>query len=288
MQLLGYECELRGPGFIDISPRYRHVQTVEIEDEYFLLMNPQGRLRTSNVTYPTSDVPLKRKLTYKYDKENTSGRDRMIWESEDILTEEDLKSTKQFMHERGYRTILTVRGIRKVYEEVSGPEFEEQENSALKIGNLSLHPKRITICLDDVEGLGKHTELEVLTPDHGELSTIWEILHYTARSFGLTKLDRRTYPEMMFENLVGKYILTDKYPPTISDLAHIYRCIPSLMERSCRNLESKGVVLSRDGRFYPAPKKPETREERRKDRLLQELEKERQRKAIKKGGRNRR
>jgi adenylate cyclase class 2 len=60
----------------------------------------------------------------------------------------------------------------------------------------------LTLCLDEVEGLGRFAEVEVLAPPEKEKAAE-ELIVYTAAALGLSKVERRSYLELVLAVQVG-------------------------------------------------------------------------------------
>ena len=235
IQQIGYECEIRFPGYVEIPSGFQHVQSGYCKDEYFLLVAPQARIRTVDMTHPKQIKVYF--MTYKYQKEGSDfsqDSEPVVWESEPMLTDQDLRNAKYFMQGRRHKRILTVEGLRRTYANASG----------------------MKICLDDIEGLGQYTELEMMAQNQEQARVFQDIIRYTALHLGvdLKRLETRTYPDIFFEKLVQQDILTGP-PPTIGDIARKYHIpLPSYsgyVERACRNLVSQCIVVRKDGKYYP-------------------------------------
>jgi adenylate cyclase class 2 len=85
----------------------------------------------------------------------------------------------QLVQHLGYRPVATVRKERRIY-------------------NLNREGFHIEVCLDNVEGVGRFAELEILAPED-ELDAARGVLQQSARQLGLTGSDRRSYLEMLLD-----------------------------------------------------------------------------------------
>jgi adenylate cyclase, class 2 len=122
-------------------------------------------------------------LTYKGPKRPGGVKKRTELE---ISINQGPEAAEQFMQllaYLGYRPVAVVRKRRRHYH-------CKQNDFAL------------TICLDEVEGLGRFAEVEVLAePDHEQTAEA-QILA-TASALGLTEVERRSYLEMVLSSRTG-------------------------------------------------------------------------------------
>jgi adenylate cyclase class 2 len=116
-------------------------------------------------------------LTYKGPKLDPNTKTRT--EIEISLAEGDptAEKTIQLFRNLGFRPVAIVKKKRAVYH-VERSGFSQE------------------VCLDDVEGLGKFVELEILAPED-RLDAGKDALFDSARRLGLTKSERRSYLEML-------------------------------------------------------------------------------------------
>ncbi len=116
-------------------------------------------------------------LTYKGPKQPGAVKKRTELE---IAIPDGPEAAEQFLRlfaYLGYRAVAVVRKRRRHYH-------WHKDDFAL------------TICLDEVEGLGRFAEVEVLAPDEREASAE-AVIQSTAAALGLTEVERRSYLEMV-------------------------------------------------------------------------------------------
>ena len=65
---------------------------------------------------------------------------------------------------------------------------------------------QLTICLDDVEGLGHFAEVEILAP-HDQSDAARQVLQEVAAQLGLSEVERRSYLGLILE----KKAMTRRY-----------------------------------------------------------------------------
>jgi adenylate cyclase class 2 len=119
-------------------------------------------------------------LTYKGPKK--AGPVKVRTELEVPLPDGDRSAedvTRLLMH-LGYRPVALVRKRRRYFH--------------LKRGGFDL-----TVCLDEVDDLGRFAEVEVLAPDEQEAAAR-AALEETTKALGLTALERRSYLGMLLES----------------------------------------------------------------------------------------
>lgn len=116
-------------------------------------------------------------LTYKGPKR--PGAVKIRTELEIALRDGDEAAQEmiQLLTHLGYRSVAIVRKHRRQYHLV-------REGLAL------------TVCLDEVERLGRFAEVEILAPEE-QVETARTVLAQTAANLGLTELERRSYLGML-------------------------------------------------------------------------------------------
>jgi adenylate cyclase class 2 len=119
----------------------------------------------------SASVPLL--LTYKGPKQGERGKVRT--ELEIPIAEESAEELQRLLIALGFRKTAEVQKQRTVYR---------------------LGPERITICLDEVQGLGKYLELETMA-ESAQLVESLDGLAALARELGLEAEERRSYLEML-------------------------------------------------------------------------------------------
>jgi adenylate cyclase class 2 len=112
-------------------------------------------------------------LTYKGPKHATSVKTRT--ELEVPLTDGDRTAEEftQLLKYLGYRPVAVVRKHRKVYR--------------LQRAGFAL-----AICLDEVAGLGRYAEVEIVAPEE-QADAAREVLGRVAADLGLSEVERRSY-----------------------------------------------------------------------------------------------
>jgi adenylate cyclase class 2 len=116
-------------------------------------------------------------LTYKGPKR--PGTVKIRTELEIALRDGDeaVQQMIQLLTHLGYRPVAIVRKHRRLYH-------LEREGFAL------------TVCLDEVERLGRFAEVEILAPED-QVEMARTVLAHTAAELGLTQLERRSYLGML-------------------------------------------------------------------------------------------
>ena len=120
-------------------------------------------------------------VTYKGPKRDAQTKTRA--EVEVSLAEGDLVAADfmRLLTCLGYRPVAVVRKQRRIYR-------LERDGYALEA------------CLDEVEGVGRFAELEILAPET-ELNAARTVLLDTAAMLGLTRSERRSYLEMLLGSM---------------------------------------------------------------------------------------
>jgi adenylate cyclase class 2 len=139
-------------------------------DRDFAVTDEALRLRRDGAT---------NRLTYKGPKRDSKAKIRT--EIEVPLAEGDEAAAEfiTLLKHLGYRPVLVVRKSRRPLR-LQRDDYE------------------IEICLDEVQGLGKFVEVEILAPE-SELDRANETLTGVANALGLTASERRSYLEMLLE-----------------------------------------------------------------------------------------
>jgi adenylate cyclase class 2 len=118
-------------------------------------------------------------VTYKGPKRDAQTKTRT--EIEVSMAEGDAVAADfaRLLTHLGYRPVAVVRKRRRIYH--------------LERGGFS-----IEVCLDEVEGLGRFAELEILAPEE-RLDEARNVLQQTATALGLSGSERRSYLELLLE-----------------------------------------------------------------------------------------
>ena len=129
------------------------------------------RLRTRRLL---PDGPSECLITYKGPKMSRASRTRREYE----VTVSDGETAARLIESLGHRPVFTVRKVRR----------------ELKKGN-------ITLCLDEVDGLGRFLELENLVSDGGDRDAAEQALLGLLDRFGVSRdrLIRASYLEMLLQ-----------------------------------------------------------------------------------------
>jgi adenylate cyclase class 2 len=116
-------------------------------------------------------------VTYKGPKIDTQTKTRA--EIEVPLAPGDTPALEfgRLLMQLGYRPVAVVKKCRVIY-------------------HLHRESFNMEVCLDDVEGLGKFIELEILAPPE-DLETARTLLFKTAQDLGLRHSERRSYLELL-------------------------------------------------------------------------------------------
>jgi adenylate cyclase class 2 len=122
-------------------------------------------------------------LTYKGPKLPGPVKKRTELEVPLLDGDETAETMIQMLVHLGYRPVIVVRKHRRTFHWQQG-SFE------------------LTACLDEVEGLGRFAEVEVLAPNEKEKEAE-ELIVQTAADLGLTRVERRSYLEMVLATHAG-------------------------------------------------------------------------------------
>jgi adenylate cyclase class 2 len=122
-------------------------------------------------------------VTYKGPKRDAQTKTRT--EIEVPLEAGDANATAftDLLKHLGYRSVALVKKHRRLY-------------------HLSREPFALEICLDDVEGLGRFAEAEILAPE-SSLDAARTVLMDIAKELGLGASERRSYLEMLLAKQAG-------------------------------------------------------------------------------------
>jgi adenylate cyclase class 2 len=112
-------------------------------------------------------------VTYKGPKRPARVKSRTELEAPLAPGDEAAQQFVELFHLLGYRSTAVVRKKRREYQ--------------LQRGNFVL-----TVCLDDVEELGRFAELEILAPE-GQEAEAASVLNDTAAALGLYQVEPRSY-----------------------------------------------------------------------------------------------
>jgi adenylate cyclase class 2 len=122
-------------------------------------------------------------VTYKGPKRDAQTKTRTEVEVGLAPGDEAAGAFGQLLTHLGYRFVAVVRKRRSIYR-------LEREGFPLEA------------CLDEVEGLGRFVELEILAPEE-RLGAARDVLLRTAGALGLTASERRSYLELLLGQAAG-------------------------------------------------------------------------------------
>jgi adenylate cyclase class 2 len=146
-------------------------------DHYFNA--PDRDFRLTDEAFRLRRVGPSNALTYKGPKQQSTVKVRT--ELETALRDGDQSASEmtQLLVHLGYRATAVVRKRRR--------------SASLKRDGLE-----VTVCLDDVERVGRFAELEVLAPE-GRREAAERVLTALAADLGLTTVERRSYLAMVLQ-----------------------------------------------------------------------------------------
>ena len=174
------EQKFRGVDFDLLEQKLRSLGAVESErhseaDHYFNA--PDRDFAGTDEALRLRRIGSDNFLTYKGPKLDTQTKTRTEVEAALAAGAQAAEAFLQVLKHLGYRPVAVVRKCRRMYR-CRRDGFE------------------LTICLDDVEGVGKYAELEIRAPPE-RLEEAREILLHTAAELGLTISERRSYLELL-------------------------------------------------------------------------------------------
>lgn len=176
------EVEMKFPvhDFINLLQRLRAAgaepgETVEEADHYFNA--PDRDFARTDEALRLRRIGLANRVTYKGPKRDALTKTRT--EIEIALADGDRAAADflQLLTSLGYRPVAVVRKRRQLWQ-VQRPGFP------------------LEVCLDEVAGLGRFAELEILADDN-QLDAARTVLLQTAQELGLDNSERRSYLEMI-------------------------------------------------------------------------------------------
>jgi adenylate cyclase class 2 len=118
-------------------------------------------------------------LTYKGPKQPAEVKIRTELEIPLRDGDEAAAQMTQLLHHLGYRSVAVVSKRRRQYP---------LERSGFQL----------TICLDEVEGLGRYAEVEILAPQE-QSDAARQVLQQVAAELGLSDVERRSYLGLILE-----------------------------------------------------------------------------------------
>jgi adenylate cyclase, class 2 len=117
-------------------------------------------------------------VTYKGPKRDPLTKTRIEIEVSLAKGQEVAEDFLRLLRALGYKDVAVVRKERQIYRMADLDGFA------------------VEVCLDDVSGLGKFTELEIIAPA-SKLEAARNVLMGLAKELGLTKSERRSYLELL-------------------------------------------------------------------------------------------
>ncbi|MEM7813281.1 MAG: hypothetical protein QW548_00055 [Candidatus Aenigmatarchaeota archaeon] len=216
-----YEVERRTPGHLEVPPGFVHSKTLDEIKDYYFKIDPQVRLRYSKISFPQDGV------SYRFTSKRKEGGEVVEFES----SMGSFEAVKNGLYALA-NPVVVISGSRRVF-------YNEERD-------MSLH-------LDEVDGLGKWTELEKLVGDAHSKDLVALELEELMRTIDPNiKIERRTYVEMKLENLIINHILQSEIPPTIETLARTFQCDPSRISAICNYACEQSHRIKKIGdEFWP-------------------------------------
>jgi adenylate cyclase class 2 len=180
--MLEVEMKFRVPDFADVESRLaaasaRLACARRDIDHYFNA--PDRDFARSDEALRLRRVGAANFVTYKGPKQDTQTKTRTEIE---VPLAEGPAAAEGFVRvltHLGYRPVAVVQKERRIY-------------------HLERTPFSLEICLDDVEGVGRFIELEILAPEE-RLSDARRVVQDLAADLGLGGSERRSYLELLLE-----------------------------------------------------------------------------------------
>jgi adenylate cyclase class 2 len=148
----------------------KFVSKGEQKDTYF--NHPNRDFADTDEALRIREVKGKTYFTYKGPKMDPVSKTR-----EEIEIEvDDPESAREFLLKLGFNVVRIVKKLRTKYQ----------------LGDFE-------VCLDDVEGLGQFVEIEASCDDQEKIDNLRESILRTLKSLNLTKTERKSYLELLFE-----------------------------------------------------------------------------------------
>ncbi|MEM5814329.1 MAG: hypothetical protein QXD77_00755 [Candidatus Aenigmatarchaeota archaeon] len=212
-----YETEIRGEGHQKIPEGFELSREFSfIEDAYFTT-HPRNRFRRAVMKYPTEKFIGKwtsKKLSFDY-----KGTGEVV---EHETGAEDPQEAFTIL--RTYKDpVLKVCGTRK--------EYRNPEDMTL------------TICQDEVFGLGKYTELERMNESLLDVPRTQAELLKMLKDMGAKTPIRKDYVDMRMEQEVVRFIEICNYWPTMQTLMGHFCSDSDYMKLVIDRLEEQGKVV---------------------------------------------
>jgi adenylate cyclase class 2 len=149
--------------------------TIDEADHYFNA--PDRDFAVTDEALRLRRIGPANRVTYKGPKRGTTGKTRT--EIEVPLADGDAVAADfcRLLESLGYRPVAVVKKRRRIFR--------------LKRAGFTLE-----VCLDEVEGLGRFAEVEIVAPED-QLAAARDVLQETAAALGLSGEQRRSYLEML-------------------------------------------------------------------------------------------
>jgi adenylate cyclase class 2 len=148
----------------------KFVTKVKQKDTYF--NHPNRDFAETDEALRIREVDGKTFFTYKGPKMDSVTKTR----EEIEIQVEDPESSREFLLRLGFKEVRVVNKIRIKY----------------RINDF-------VVCLDEVAGLGQFVELEASCDDQDQVNELRESILNILNSLGLTKTERKSYLELLFE-----------------------------------------------------------------------------------------
>jgi len=212
-----YETEIRCEGHPKIPDGHELYREFSyIEDAYFTT-HPRNRLRRTLMTFPVEKFIGKwtsKKLSFDY-----KGTGEVV---EHETGADDPQEAFTIL--RMYKDpVLKVCGTRKEYRDPDD--------------------KTLTICHDEVFGLGKYTEIEKLNESLLDVPRTQISLLAMLKGMGATAPIRKDYVDMRMEQEVVRFIGICNYNPTMQTLMNHFGSDSDYMKLVIDRLEEQGKVV---------------------------------------------
>jgi adenylate cyclase class 2 len=178
------EIEMKFPG-VDVAALERLLaawgarpdRPVEEADSYFNSPDPHRDFARTDEALRLRQVGPANFVTYKGPKRGTQTKTRTEIEVPLGDGEQAARDFAAILTHLGYRFVAVVRKRRRVY-------------------HLQRDGFPLQVCLDDVEGLGRFAEVEIMAPEE-QLDAARAVLLRTAAALGLSGEERRSYLELL-------------------------------------------------------------------------------------------
>jgi adenylate cyclase class 2 len=178
--MLEIEQKFAGADFADLEQRLSRLGAKPggVEDEADQYLNaPDRDFATTGEAFRLRRVGTDARLTYKGPKRPGDVKARAEIEVPLAPGDGPADGCLALLKHLGYRPVAVVRKRRRLYH--------------LERGGFA-----VTVCLDEVEGLGRFAEVEVLAPED-QLDAARAAVSELAHALGLTRVERRSYLSLL-------------------------------------------------------------------------------------------